>query len=376
MEEKIAQEKEAQKVKKTNKKVIIFDIIFIIAIFIGIFIYMMNTDGAENLGELMRTADYRWVAAGVVCLIIMWLAETISLDIPVKRIYPEQKFTNSIKITMIGQLFNNITPFFTGGQIMQTYEMNRSGKRTSDILSILTMKFITQQVSMIASTILILVTQINYFKELFSKYIVIGIIGIVMNAVLLLILISAGTKKEFVMKIARPLIKGISKIRIGKIRFIKDPEAKIEKFDASVTNYSTQFKIMKAHKIMVLQMFLAGVVQTIAYYAITYCVYKTFGNSGTNYFEIVTLQTFLMLLITVVPTPGSGLGAEAGFGLIFGPVFKEGTINLSILFWRIYTFYLPILIGALFMIPTKIAMTKRKRQEELEGIKNNKELIK
>ena len=346
--------------KRTNKKVIIFDIIFIIAIFVGIFIYMMNTDGAENIGELLRTADYRWVLAGIVCLIIMWLAEAVSLHIPVKRLYPTQKFTNSIKITMIGQLFNNITPFFTGGQIMQTYEMNQSGKRTSDTLSILTMKFLTQQVSMIVFTILILLTQFNYFKELFKNYMAIGIIGISMNIVLLIMLISLGTNKNFIMKIAKPIIRWIAKIRIGKIKFIKNPEDRIEKFEKSVMNYSEQFKLMREHKGMVLNMFLAGIVQTATYYAITYTVYKTFGNSGTNYLQIVTLQTFLMLLITFIPTPGSGLGAEGGFLLIFGPIFREGTINLSILVWRIYTFYLPILIGALFMIPVKRAITKRR----------------
>lgn len=348
--------------KHANKKIIIFDIIFIIAIFVGIFIYMMNTDGAENIGELLRTADYRWVLAGIVCLIIMWLAETVSLHIPVKRLYPTQKFTNSIKITMIGQLFNNITPFFTGGQIMQTYEMNQSGKRTSDTLSILTMKFLTQQVSMIVFTILILLTQFNYFKELFKNYMVIGIIGISMNVVLLIMLIALGTNKNFIMKIAKPIIRGIAKIKIGKIRFIKNPEERIEKFEKSVMNYSEQFKLMREHKGMVLNMFLAGIIQTAAYYAITYTVYKTFGNSGTNYLQIVTLQTFLMLLITFIPTPGSGLGAEGGFLLIFGPIFREGTINLSILVWRIYTFYLPILIGALFMIPVKRAITKRREE--------------
>ncbi len=356
------QTKPVPEMKHTNKKVIIFDIVFIIAIFVGIFIYMMNTDGAENIGELIRTADYRWVLAGIVCLIVMWLAEAVSLHIPVKRLYPTQKFTNSIKITMIGQLFNNVTPFFTGGQIMQTYEMNQSGKRTSDSLSILTMKFLTQQVSMIVFTILILLTQFNYFRELFKNYMAIGIIGISMNIVLLIMLVALGTNKNFVMKIAKPIIKGIAKIKIGKIRFIKNPEAKIEKFEKSVMNYSEQFKLMREHKGMVLNMFLAGIVQTAAYYAITYTVYKTFGNSGTNYLQIVTLQTFLMLLITFIPTPGSGLGAEGGFLLIFGPIFREGTINLSILVWRIYTFYLPILIGALFMAPVRRAITKRREE--------------
>ena len=300
----------------------------------------------------------------------MWLAETINMHIPLKKIYPTQKFTNSIKITMIGQLFNNLTPFSTGGQVMQVYEMGKSGKRTSDTLSILSMKFLVQQITMMIFTVLVLITQFKHFQDLFSQYLVIGIIGVSINIVLLVFLISAGTNKEVILKIARPLIRLISKIRIGKFRFIKDADSKIEKFEKSVENYNEQFKMMHTHKKMVAKMAIAGFIQAITYYAITFAVYKTFGNSGSNFWEIVTRQTFLVLLVSVVPTPGAGLGAEGGFLLIFGPIFKEGTINLSILFWRIYTFYLPILIGALFMVPTKRLITKRFQKDNNLGEKN------
>ena len=39
---------------------------------------------------------------------------------------------NSIKVSMIGLLFNNITPFSSGGQPMQAYELTKTGKRVSD----------------------------------------------------------------------------------------------------------------------------------------------------------------------------------------------------------------------------------------------------
>ena len=172
------------------------------------------------------------------------------------------------------------------------------------------------------------------------------------------------TKKEVIKKIAKPIFKLISKIKIGKFKLIKEPEEKLENFEKSVENYNEQFKLIKNHKIMVLKMSIAGLIQAIAYYAITYAVYKTFGNAGANFWEIVTRQTFLVLLVSIVPTPGAGLGAEGGFLLIFGPIFKQGTINLGILFWRIYTFYLPILIGALFMIPTKRLITKRFQKDK------------
>ena len=127
----------------------------------------------------------------------------------------------------------------------------------------------------------------------------------------------------------------------------------IDNFDKSMDNFSGQFKVMKSEKLMVLKMFVVAVIQSMSYYSITYMVYKAFGNSGITFLQIIPAQAFLLLIMTFVPTPGSGLGAEGGFYLLFNSIFKKGTINMSILFWRIYTFYLPIIVGALFLIPIK-----------------------
>ena len=182
--DKIQEANEPTEAKKTSKKVIILSTLFILFIFIGTFAYMMNTDDVNNLGEILRTADYKWALFGLICLIVMWLAETVNMHIPLKRLYPTQKFTNSIKITMIGQLFNNLTPFSTGGQVMQVYEMGKSGKRTSDSLSILSMKFLVQQIMMMLFTVIVLIFQFNHFQYLFNQYLVIGIIGVSINVIL------------------------------------------------------------------------------------------------------------------------------------------------------------------------------------------------
>ena len=97
-------------------------------------------------------------------------------------------------------------------------------------------------------------------------------------------------------------------------------------------------------------MFLVATLQSLAYYSITYMIYRAFGNTGISFWQIIPVQAFLLLIMTFVPTPGSGLAAEGGFLLLFQSIFQNGTINMSILFWRIYTFYLPIIVGALFLL--------------------------
>ena len=235
---------------------------------------------------------------------------------------------------------------------MQAYEFTKTGKRVSDSLSAMAIKFIITQTALVVSTLVVVIFQFNFFKNLMQDFIWLAIVGFAINIFAIIIVILAGMNKKLITWITTPIIR-----LLGKIRIFKHPENTIEKLDKSIDNFGLQFRIMKSEKKMVLQMFLISIVQSFSYYAITYMVYRAFGNQGISIWQIIPVQAFLLLIMTFIPTPGSGIGAEGGFLLLFNSIFKEGTINMSILFWRIYTFYLPILVGALFLIPIK---TKKK----------------
>ena len=348
-DENIKTEKELQQleeeVKPANKKVIFFNFLLIIVIFIGLFIYMINVDGIDNIITLLQSVDYKWVIAGIIYLAIHWTCEAVNLHIPIKKMYPNQKFTNSFKVSMVGQLFNNITPFSTGGQPMQAYELTKTGKRVSNSLSAMAMKFIITQTALVISTLIVVLFEFSFFANLMQDYLWIAIVGFGVNVLAIIVVILAGIKKKIITFFTTPIIK-----LLGKIHIFKNPEKTIEKLDKSIDNFREQFLFMKSEKKMVLKMFITAVIQSFAYYSITYMVYRAFGNSGVTFWQIIPTQAFLLLIMTFIPTPGSGLGAEGGFYLLFQSIFEYGTINMSILFWRLYTFYLPIIVGALFLL--------------------------
>lgn len=179
---KEAQEKEIEKlqqeVKPANKKLIVFNFIVILVIFIGLFIYMIKVDGINNIKALLHQVDYKWVVAGLFCLAIHWICEASNLHTPIKRMYPSQTFANSFKVSMIGQLFNNITPFSTGGQPMQAYELTKTGKRVSDSLSSMAIKFIITQTALVVTTIIVVCFEFSFFANLMRNYIWIAIVRI------------------------------------------------------------------------------------------------------------------------------------------------------------------------------------------------------
>ena len=347
-------------IKVTNKRMIFFNFALILVIFIGLFIYMLNVDGLSNILQLLNSVDYKWVLAGFGSLIIMWICDTFCLHIPLKKIYPNQTFLNSLKVTMIGQLFNNITPFCSGGQPMQAYELTQTNKKANDSFSILAMKFIIAQIALIFFTLLVVIFQFDFFLNLFKDYVWIAISGFVINIIAIIVTILIGIKPRIITFIVNPIINFL-----GKIKILRKSDEKIEKLNNGIINFNNQFKKMNTQKLVVFKVFIFSILQSFAYYSITYMVYRAFGNSGINFWQIIPAQAFLLLIMTFVPTPGSGVGAEGGFLLLFSSIFEKGTINMSVLFWRLYTFYLPIIIGALFLIPTKNKQFKNNKTDSL-----------
>ena len=354
---------------KKNRRKYILDVFIILVIFIGFIIYTIQKDGMQNIIALMDNCNGMWLGVAGLFLLGMWVAETIALVLPMKKIYPDFKIWDSFRITMIGQLFNNLTPFASGGQLMQVYVMSKENKRASETFSVLSLKFIIGQTVLILFTITIVLSQFNFFKDLFKDWVWLGAIGILINIGIVVSFFLAGTRKNFVLKIAKPFIKLGGKIKIGKKRLVKDPEDRINKFRGSVEHYSEQFTKMGSQKGTIVSMVIISIFQNLCYYAITYAIYKAFGNSGYTFFEIVTTQAFLMLIMSFVPTPGAGLGAEGGFLILFKDIFQNGTINVSILFWRLFIFYLPIICGAIFFIPAYIKIEKQNEKKKVEAAK-------
>ena len=59
------------------------------------------------------------------------------------------------------------------------------------------------------------------------------------------------------------------------------------------------------------------------------------------------LQWVVFTTMTLVPTPGAAGGAEAIFALVFGPLLPPSAVGWLVMGWRLLTFYILLLAGAL-----------------------------
>ena len=110
------------------------------------------TDSPENLWNALCTANPLWLLCGLGCMLAYWLLETRALFLVIdglrkvsqsngRRLKP----TECLRVSMVGQLFNCITPFASGGQPMQAYMLSKYGQSVGTASSALLARFIVYQ---------------------------------------------------------------------------------------------------------------------------------------------------------------------------------------------------------------------------------------
>lgn len=332
---------------KTRTKYIL-NISVILIISIAIFIYMIAVDGLNNMINVAKNINIFWALVGIFCIVAYWLLEALVLQIICKKVYPDQKYSDSFRINIIGQLFNNITPFSSGGQPVQAYLMKKEGKAISSSASILLVKFIIFQAVHVLYTLAVLIFRYEYFKTMVSSFAYLAIIGFIVNFSVICALILVGVKKEIAYSILKVIYKVLSKLHI-----VKNIDERLERLKINIDNFHNEFKLMKEEKAVIYKAIIITVVQLTIFFTIAYTIYRSFGFNNGDYINILCAQAFLTMIMAFIPTPGAGGVAEGGFYVIFSNYFINNTIAMAVLYWRLYTFYLPILVGAIFFVFSK-----------------------
>ena len=109
---------------------------------------------------------------------------------------------------------------------------------------------------------------------------------------------------------------------------------------------------------------LLTVVQLTAFFLVPYCVLMALGVGGLSVADVVASAAFILMISSFVPLPGASGGAEGSFYVFFQMFFKSsGSVSVAILLWRMFTFYLPIVVGVAFARDLSGRIASHRRQE-------------
>lgn len=328
-----------------SKKSLYINIGIIVFVSVLLFVYLFFIDGIDTMISALKNASLVPMLLSLLMIVIYWLMETFSVHIMAKKLYPKSLFRHSLKTVMVGQLFNCITPFATGGQPMQAFILNLRGMPIGLATLSLFTRFIVYQTVLTLMSVLALVLRLDFFVENVSSLGYMVLIGFTVNFIVVAGLIMIALFPQWSKKASIAVIS-----LLNKLKLIKNKKELEEKAVCQVDLFYENMYAAKEHVWIIVQMVILTFFQLISYFSIPYFICVALGFNDVSYFNILCSSSFVLMISSFVPLPGAALGAEGSFVLFFKMYFGESEyVATAMIIWRFITFYMPIICGTFFV---------------------------
>jgi uncharacterized protein (TIRG00374 family) len=299
----------------------------------------------NNFGQLIRIfpkLNLVYFVLALIAMIIYWLCDSVVLF----RIFRDKliSFTNFFRITMLGQFYNSITPFNSGGQPAQVMYLTKFKIQAGEAISKLAQKIFVYQICSTTVSSLSIMFFSNQFKNKFSGFTFLTILGLAFQCSGIFLIVLFYLNKKKLMNLSLKLGNLLYKMHI--IKNTKLFNQKIEKHMEFLQdeNFSFDFDIW---------MFIYSFVQNIAFYSVPFFIAKSFGLSSFPVFSMIAAQIFITLISSANPLPGAAGTTEGSFLLILSDFFVGHEIAPAMILCRLISYYLNIAVGSIVVFLKK-----------------------
>lgn len=331
---------------KMNKKIRLGLNILVILIVLCIVLYFSLRDELDEIVDCILKMDYCWFLVGVLCLVLYRVLTGLSLYSLVKINGEEVSLLRSIQISFIILFFHGVTPFAGGGQPMEIYYLHNEKIGVTKATNIVLQNFIVYQIALIFLGMVAVIYN-HYFQifvedSLLKKLVMLGFVINVLVLVVTCLFSFCKRLNQFVCN------TGLNFLR--KIKIVKDVDMTRKKLIEYLNNFHKNAKILKKNKVKVFKIILINLLALIIQYSISFAVMYALGVEKLNYVTSIITTAYVMIIGSFVPIPGGTGGLEYGFICFFGYLVSGSILTAGMLIWRLISYYLGIIIGAVCLM--------------------------
>lgn len=335
------------------KKKCINYIILAIIILLSFRVLLGNIDPAIFY-ETIKMADGRFLLLGFVCMFVYWGLEALMMDNLIKKVNPEMKFWSAIKTTIIGQYYSFLTPFASGGQPMQLYELGKDQMPIGNATAVLVSKFLIFQITVTLYSMVLFFLKIHSLFVNVQAVTTFVLFGLAINVIGLTMIVLMAFKPQKVEKVGHLVIEGLWRIKI-----IKHRERAYGRLNHLTEEYQMAMGQFHEDVKNTIWLFVLSVVQLTAFFSITYLVYLALGLRGVSYIDVISLQAMLYMAVSFIPSPGTAGASEVGFSLLLGSIFTSHLLAMAIILWRGISYYFGLVFCGLFTLYVYLSDKRR-----------------
>lgn len=295
------------------------------------FYYLVYKDRNINL----REKNYIWIIWGSMIILLWWVSEAVKLSTLSHNIGINIGFLNSLKVIFTGFFLGGITFFSIGTFPGEYMALLKIGLDPDDALWIVSVRAIMNGIikSIIAIILAVFLRTYNnpIFRDIFYNIFLAYGLGI------FLVYFIIFSKNIYAIKIRGLIIEGLTYL---------------EKRYAKISRHAYRFRtalIAQSEKVYIGSLYSLLLIFSI--YIVSWILLLSFPISivrfiGANirFTDAIMAQAMFCVTQSYMPTPGGSGIIELGYDYFLRDVSGVSSTEF-IMFSRLFTFYLPLLIG-------------------------------
>ena len=336
-------------------------------------IVMVDAEEYKSFGDLIAAGDWQFALISFAVLIVTLVLVALEYVVIIKAVTGKANLRAGVKVAFLGKFYDNVTPFSTGGQPMQIYYLNKKGYSGGVSSAVVLIKYFVWMICWLLVSLLLMACNVGILDKLDHTYkvllLTLGWVGLAINLLLPLMVILF----VVVPKLANKLASGIVGIGV-KIKLVKDKEKTLGKARKVVSDFRNSFAIMSRRPVLFILLIVMCLVEVFLSFAFPYFIMRAYSGITTEgietMFAVAALNTYVILGVALIPTPGN-TGAMEGVGALAFSAFVTGSVQFWSMFtWRFAVYYIYIIIGlgiTVFEFIRKIVRSRRQKKKEAES---------
>ena len=338
-----------------RKKII--NALFLLIVF-GLTLYTVFR--GENLTAVVKTImgiNHLYLIPATVCVVFFVFLESTVIHYMLSTLNIKIRRRNCLLYSGVGFFFSAITPSASGGQPMQIYYMNKDDVPVPVATIVLMVVTITYKAVLIITAIGIILFHPKFIYESMGPVIVFFYVGLFLSVSFCVALLTV----VFHPVLARKIVLCLEHFLV-KIHLLKEKPARIKALYDSMQQYYSVASYLKTHIPVILKVQLVTFIQRFSLFAVTWFVFKAFGQSGIPFYKIILLQSVISISADMLPFPG-GMGiSENLFLIIFTGVFKGALLLPGMILSRGIAFYIQLIFCGILTLVAHFYFEKREQR--------------
>ncbi len=306
---------------------------------------LFKAHGLEELRGLFMRMNAAWLIASLGCVLLSYFAEMMSYYELTKKVNGKTSLRTAFRVTMAGQYFNSITPFAAGGQPFQVYYLMKDGIPMGRCANIIMVKSVLFELCVFALSVVSFIFSTGTLNRIIGKFTMFFIIGVTINLAVIaffgLFLLNKNA--------ARKVVDWGFNL-LGKLRIVKDPDKYSKRKEDELEAFCGGSEMILSDRTVILKSSFYQVLNLLLLYAVPWFMLVSMEGTRKFFFEIIASQAVLREVTAYVPSPGASGGAEGIGYFFFRNFFVVSPIVSVLLIWRIFTYYLNLVVGGISLV--------------------------